>query len=80
MQIVVQDFSLHAVSSHLPQIQILGLGFGSGSHEDLSWLLGPLSFHREYKMSFVDDGMWAENLEEFLFEEKKPVTYKWLSR
>ena len=28
----------------------------------------------------MEDSMWMDNLEEFVFEERKAVTYKWLSR
>jgi hypothetical protein len=31
-------------------------------------------------MNIEEDSMWMDNLEEFVFEERKPVTYKWLSR
>ena len=27
-----------------------------------------------------DNGMWMDNLTEFVFEDKRAVTYKWLSR
>jgi hypothetical protein len=31
-------------------------------------------------MTFDEDSMWMDNLEEFVFEERRAVTYKWLSR
>ena len=32
------------------------------------------------EMNIEEDSMWMDNLEEFVFEERKLVTYKWLSR
>lgn len=31
-------------------------------------------------MPLEEDDMWMENLEEFVFEDRRAVTYKWLSR